>query len=365
MAAQESDDYFVLFAADDVRKLTLDQLDDAYRLSVIDESTLLWQDGFDGWKSLAEVAGLEDDEEEAELVADVEIVGGPNSHVRPVAVAPAHVPPRSMPPGAATPSIIITQPPPAAPSSVPTQPFNSALPAAATPSSVPTQPVTDTIPAPAPTSSFAPGSPTMPAPAPTFPAPTPAPLDLYQSSYGAPKASPWFRRGLIAATALGALLIAHQNGVIYSLASAVGQAGALEKLEKSFGGPSIATPRGLEGKLASLRQLHRLDELSHTEPVEKKAQPAPSTDESKPREGTEAQASAPPSEKADSKTAKSPAPQSKTESGAAARMKAALTGKPLKTTAAPPARPAKKKRGPSIGVGIRGGDPNDPMNGSL
>lgn len=52
--------YHVLFAANDVRQMTLDQVDDCFRLGVITEETWLWTEGMKGWETLKDAAGLGD-----------------------------------------------------------------------------------------------------------------------------------------------------------------------------------------------------------------------------------------------------------------------------------------------------------------
>lgn len=57
-AGAEADVYQVIFAPDDIRELTLEQLDDCYRLGLIDETTWVWAAGMENWETLAEAAGL-------------------------------------------------------------------------------------------------------------------------------------------------------------------------------------------------------------------------------------------------------------------------------------------------------------------
>lgn len=53
--------------ADDMKRMNVDQLDDAFRLSVVDGSTLVWKAGMATWRRLGSVAGIEDDD-------DIEII---------------------------------------------------------------------------------------------------------------------------------------------------------------------------------------------------------------------------------------------------------------------------------------------------
>jgi hypothetical protein len=55
--------WYVAIASDDIKTMTLDQLDDAFRLGVITAETSVWTDGMEAWAPLREVAGLEDGDE--------------------------------------------------------------------------------------------------------------------------------------------------------------------------------------------------------------------------------------------------------------------------------------------------------------
>jgi hypothetical protein len=58
------DDWDVLMGPGDVRHVSIEQLDDFYRLGVIDGTTLVWQAGMTAWTKLADLVGEEDDVEE-------------------------------------------------------------------------------------------------------------------------------------------------------------------------------------------------------------------------------------------------------------------------------------------------------------
>ena len=61
--ADESDElWHVRMSADEVKVLTLEQIDDLFRLEVIDADTQLWQPGMDEWLPLRVVAGLDEEE---------------------------------------------------------------------------------------------------------------------------------------------------------------------------------------------------------------------------------------------------------------------------------------------------------------
>jgi len=61
MANEDDDLWHVKVASDDVKLMTLEQLDDAYRLSIIDGETSVWKRGMREWRPLSVVAGLEED----------------------------------------------------------------------------------------------------------------------------------------------------------------------------------------------------------------------------------------------------------------------------------------------------------------
>ena len=53
--------WHVIVTSDDVKRMNVDQLDDAFRLDVVDASTLVWKNGMPGWQRLGAVAGLDAD----------------------------------------------------------------------------------------------------------------------------------------------------------------------------------------------------------------------------------------------------------------------------------------------------------------
>jgi hypothetical protein len=55
----------VLVADDDMKRMNVDQLDDAFRLSLVDASTLVWKAGMKTWQRLGAVAGIDDEPEES------------------------------------------------------------------------------------------------------------------------------------------------------------------------------------------------------------------------------------------------------------------------------------------------------------
>jgi hypothetical protein len=56
------DMWFVAVASDDIKQMTIDQLDEAFRLGVITAQTAVWTEGMETWAPLGEVADLESSE---------------------------------------------------------------------------------------------------------------------------------------------------------------------------------------------------------------------------------------------------------------------------------------------------------------
>src|SRR5260221_8735890 len=53
--------WHVAISWDDIKVMTLDQLDDAFRLDIISASTPVWKEGMSGWQPLSVVAGMEEE----------------------------------------------------------------------------------------------------------------------------------------------------------------------------------------------------------------------------------------------------------------------------------------------------------------
>lgn len=55
--------WHVLVASDDMKRMNVEQLDDAFRLDVVDASTLVWKTGMTAWRRLGSLAGLDEEQE--------------------------------------------------------------------------------------------------------------------------------------------------------------------------------------------------------------------------------------------------------------------------------------------------------------
>src|SRR4029079_4203543 len=77
--ASASDDvWFVAVSSDDIKQMTIEQLDEAFRLGVITAQTAVWTEGMEAWAPLGEVADLDGDDSsgEGEAVARAAVAEG-------------------------------------------------------------------------------------------------------------------------------------------------------------------------------------------------------------------------------------------------------------------------------------------------
>jgi len=303
----ESDVYFVLLGGDDTKQMTLDQLDDAYRLDVVDEATLVWQPGFAEWIALSELLSLE---QEAPVVSPA--FYPPAQERMHVSSAPYGAPwSRQASSGYAAPSS----------GYILGRPADS------------TRPVTSNV-------------------MPTIAELTP------------PPASPWYRRSLVGAAAAVALFSAHQYGLTHAVAGAVGKDAALSA---ALGGPNLNTPSGLEQWLGTLSRENHLEHLAETEPVvaPKKAAAPALVSPAGPIQPAAAQpqtpaAAAPPVAASTAAAPESPALSDTLPTGDSSKFSNTLQGK--KT----PVIDNSKAKTKSTGKAPRGsGLAYDPMNGTL
>ncbi|RYZ06445.1 MAG: hypothetical protein EOO73_15840 [Myxococcales bacterium] len=77
---ETEDRYYTQVEAGDVRLFTLDQLDAAFNAGLIHENTYVCLEGESEWLTLAEVAGLGDEEEEAAPVSAPQLIAHPAAH---------------------------------------------------------------------------------------------------------------------------------------------------------------------------------------------------------------------------------------------------------------------------------------------
>jgi hypothetical protein len=153
--------WHVRFGANEVKRLSLEQLDDLFRLDVISADTQVWQEGMEEWLPLSVVAGLGDDEPESvsipvsqptppsakRVAATTQMGWPPPPAVLPsVPRPPARTtgvttrPPPPSPPSRAT-GVTTRPPPPSARSNAPVAPVMSSWPPDAAWSDPPRPPV--------------------------------------------------------------------------------------------------------------------------------------------------------------------------------------------------------------------------------
>lgn len=334
-APVDEDSFYVQLAEDEVKLMSLDQLDTAYRLDIVEDSTLVWQPGYAEWVPLAVLIGEDSAQDHYSLAPSLPAP-------RPVAA-------------------------PAAQSNFPAQPSYQAQPGFA-----PSLPPQANYAAAATAPSY------IPSPAPSIaplsgPSAVPNSLSAVASSYSyipelpepAPKTSPWYARTLIAAAALMALGVAHRQGAGYELAAGMDGSSADKAWAARVGEPAADTPYGLNRWLGQLEKTYALDQLSETKAVSESpaVAPAPTTPEP-------VAAAAEPSNADTTAPAKAPESQaaavSKTASSATA-FGAALSNQPAPAKAKSSATPRKyapaaKKSAPAKGSK---GNAYDPMNGAL
>ena len=251
-----AEEFYVELASGEVKCLDLERLDDAYRLDIVGSSTMVWRPGLTSWHSLGELAGLAPEPE--------------------LAVAP--------------------QPP---------SPGGASL-------------VFDPLPVP-------------------------------------PKVSPWFGRVLMLVAGVVGVVAAYRNDLPFGVAQWAGEEAELARFEaRLLGAPGIDTPRGVQLYLRDVTVRYGLDGLSPTTPVPPADVPRSADD---------------PQEKSGEQSASAEEKEAKGEGGSQKPAKAdAAPAKAKKTTTV--RRSASKRKKPERAkdfseIGVMGGDPYDPLNGQL
>jgi hypothetical protein len=78
-----------LLARDDLKRMNVDQLDDAFRLDIVDASTLVWKQGMDTWRRLGSIAGIDDEPETVIRAPARPLTPPPPPRPQPRSLAPA------------------------------------------------------------------------------------------------------------------------------------------------------------------------------------------------------------------------------------------------------------------------------------
>lgn len=268
----------------DVKHLTLEQLDDMFRLDLISGDTLVWQPGMEKALPLSVVAGIDDDEEEESEVMEIEPELIPEPGYSAHSVAPASTGYRASPSVSAW---------PAAPVSASTYPSAAPAPVSARPSAV-SPALAATYPSTAPTyPSAPPASSAYPPVVSAYPSAAPAPASVRQptiqpaataiataatapiapalpsADFYSPESlrpitmsdMPALRGGgggrvgkilIGVAIAAGLLITLHRNDLLRPMAESAGQKSTYEKVESALGAPSFGTPQEVSQMSAKL-----------------------------------------------------------------------------------------------------------------
>ncbi len=216
MPVAPEDAWHVAIAPDDVKVVSLEQLDDMFRLSLVDAETRVWQPGMSEWVTLREVAGLED-----------EPAPPKRTHPKPPSPRSAPPPPQRLAPPA--------------PRSVAPNPFYAE----------PLKPVSYAAPV-KPLPSFAPAAFAQTAPS-VAPIASVRPLVVSRNPYPMPQKGGAFGRFVVGLALLSGVGVSlYRNDVLRDAARSLHQEGLYAQLEQRLGGPSFGTLRSVEQSTASM-----------------------------------------------------------------------------------------------------------------
>ncbi len=298
--SDDEERWHVRIAPGEIKVLTLEQIDDLFRLEMIDENTLLRQHGSEEWLPLRVVAGLDEEEAPAPPPRVLTQPGPPpqppprsqpppaptrSQSPPPVVRSQPPTPPppvvRSRPPAPPTPPpppVVRSQPPTPPPPIVSSQPPSSQAPTVRRPATEPPPLVMRSQPPPlAGRGQTAPPPPPAPLPPPpqvepfsTSPSFAPPPVGslpprIVVPAVAGPMVVPTVAPALVRAqparrsraellliglaAAFGLLVVLHRNGVVAQLFASAGQSAAYEGFEAALGGPGFGTPRAVEAQV--------------------------------------------------------------------------------------------------------------------
>ncbi|WP_437815283.1 DUF4339 domain-containing protein [Sorangium sp. So ce1078] len=232
--------WHVAIAPDDIKVLTLDKLDDLFRLDLIDESTKIWRPGMASWQPLGVVAGIDP------APASARVQGPPSTARR----GPPPPPPPPVP--SSRKNMDSDHPTPVVSSLSSTMPLAGTM----TIDSLDSSPhlVTRTEVQAPPAAMLAASRPTAPPAMPDLR----APILLHHEVAEAPEAAPRARdagraqRLMLALSVVAGLMVTlYRNDVLLDAARSAGREGVYQRVETALGGPGFGTPRSIEKLAAS------------------------------------------------------------------------------------------------------------------
>ncbi len=233
--------WHVAVTPDDIKVLTLEKLDDLFRLDLIDESTKIWRPGMAAWQPLGIVAGIDPAPAESARVQ-----GPPSASRR----GPQRPPP---PPVPGSRNMESDHPTPVVSSLSSTMPLAGTMTIESLDSS-PQHLVTRTEVHAPPAAMLAASRPTAPPGVPDLRAPDlRAPMllqrDVTEVTAAAPRARDTGRAQhlmLALSVVAGLMVTLYRNDVLLDAARSAGREGVYQRIETALGGPGFGTPRSIE-----------------------------------------------------------------------------------------------------------------------
>jgi len=363
----------------EVKHLTLEQLDDMFRLDLISADTLVWQPGMAKALPLSVVAGMDDDEESDVMEIEPELLPEPAYSPRSVAPAPASTGYRASASVSAWPAAPMSASayPSVAPAPAPASVRPSAAPALAStyPSAAPSYasayPPVVQAPASVRNPTMAPPALAASAIAPVARAPIapvmPSPDFLSPESLRPITMSdmPGLRGGgggnmgkvlIGVAIAAGLLVTLYRNDLLRPMAESAGQKSAYEKLESALGAPGFGTPQAVTQMSTTLNPETTAAALTDTSTT-------PSTTSTTPTTTTTTTAT---TDSNDSTASSDNVPASERGMAAPPQAKQSPTTSSVrKASGSAPAPRSKPKAPPGKGMKAYKGSEYDPMNAKL
>lgn len=360
----------------EVKHLTLEQLDDMFRLDLISADTLVWQPGMAKALPLSVVAGMDDDEESDVMEIEPELLPEPAYSPRSVAPAPTSTGYRASAAVSAWPAApasasaypsVAPAPPPASVRPATAPALASTYPSAA-PSYASAYPPVVQAPASVRNPTMAPPALATTALAPVAKAPIapvmPSPDFLSPESLRPITMSdmPGLRGGggskmgkvlIGVAIAAGLLVTLYRNDLLRPMAESAGQKSAYQSLESALGAPGFGTPQAVTQMSTMLNPETAAAALTGTSatPTTTTTTPSTTTTTTDSSDSTDSSDNVPASER-----------------GAAAQPEAKQspsTSSPRRASGGAPAARAKAKEPPKKGLKAYKGSEYDPMNAKL